>query len=62
MVLLTDSGGRDEALFSGMKALLGDPDNVTFHAIFPEHLRPYDPHGISRGFTGFCREIAEFLK
>ena len=62
VVLLADSGGRDEPLFRGMKALLGDPANVSFHAIFPEHLRLSDPQYTHRKFTGFFTEVFEFLK
>jgi hypothetical protein len=62
VVLLADSGGRDERLFTGMKALVGDPENVRFHTIFPERLRVSDPQDIWRRATGFFTELAEFFK
>jgi len=61
VVLLADSGSRDRALFNGMKALLGNPANVRFHALFPENLRRGDPEEIHRLATVFFTDVVEFL-
>ena len=60
VVLLGDSGNRDRALFDGMNSLIGNPKNVKFHALFPEHLR-HSPKDIRCIANTFFDEVVGFF-